>query len=753
MFPYLAPIKDWAKDVLEDRENTPIDSNLKLPWVILTSGAKVLKEKIAANAEDAVKQYEDLISNQDKNTLQYSGCIIKSNMDVASNYQLNESIIGYDFNGKPIKVEGEVNKRISTPIIESVDIDTDGANNTLKVAKVNIRCFSLKQFEMFELFFCKPGMNVLLEFGNNVLSRKSYPPSKDAERPNAITDVKTALVNKNNYGEFKTSFSNYYRVNDETFRKYMINVESSRGTYDLVAGKVTDFNFSIDNGTYTVMIEISQGNQMTLAIPVNTTESANTIQSKNIDKTKPYTEWLVELSAQLGLDYTILKDIIDNNKLKTPEKEFFNWGKLNKDKKDESASSDSYISFRFILKILLNYILYKDGKFNRNDWEFILPTYKSGVTDIETIPIKIHKNLISSSPEILFPNESLPKFTGDKNGIDIVVDKDKRLDGRINGYSIVESSQLKLNRGRGSIEVNKTNGDLLNGNALNIFIKWDTVVQLWKKSYTRIDFLTGVLDIINSNSYGLFRLVYAPIVDGGKASIIDVKSTGVSDSQTPIYRFKVNSVKSIVKDFSFNFEMSNLVAGRTIFNAQRFLVDSFKNVPKEKQNSIELPADAYRSYDNSLFSNADGYYSINVIDLEALKTTFKDAKERGVVGTSENSKPNEGKNITEIIDNQITKFKTADSKELKLLIFNNIDLIYKIVKSDEREKSTLTPIDVSLTIDGLSGLSCGEYFHIDGVPEMYNKIGVFQITNISHTITNEGGWDTKIEAGFRIKNK
>ena len=63
----------------------------------------------------------------------------------------------------------------------------------------------------------------------------------------------------------------------------------------------------------------------------------------------------------------------------------------------------------------------------------------------------------------------------------------------------------------------------------------------------------------------------------------------------------------------------------------------------------------------------------------------------------------------------------------------------------------MTPIEVTLTIDGLSGFSCGEYFHIDGVPETYNRDGVFQITNIKHSINNDG-WLTTIEAGWRIIN-
>ena len=57
MFPYLAPIKDWTVEVLNDREANPIDDNLLMPWIILTSGAKVLKTKIASNSKTAAEDY------------------------------------------------------------------------------------------------------------------------------------------------------------------------------------------------------------------------------------------------------------------------------------------------------------------------------------------------------------------------------------------------------------------------------------------------------------------------------------------------------------------------------------------------------------------------------------------------------------------------------------------------------------------------------------------------------------------------
>ena len=70
-FPYLAPLKDWVKNVLEDREasylvgeNTnPINNHLKMPWATLTSGAKVVSVSGMKSTDPNAKarKFEDII--------------------------------------------------------------------------------------------------------------------------------------------------------------------------------------------------------------------------------------------------------------------------------------------------------------------------------------------------------------------------------------------------------------------------------------------------------------------------------------------------------------------------------------------------------------------------------------------------------------------------------------------------------------------------------------------------------------------
>jgi hypothetical protein len=766
-FPFLAPVKEWVVKVLKEREysSNPVDakspapinnnfnSNLKMPWAVLTSGARVTQvsglKGMDATARGA--KLAELYRSKDSNTKDYLGCIIRNDLDIGAKYQLEESYIGVDFAGKKIKAVGESNRRISCPIIENIEIDTDGANNTLKVARVNVRCFSLKQFEMFELFFCRPGMNVLVEFGDNTLDTYRFKDKKPANTYSNSAEVSSLLFPKNDYQGFIDKFSSYYRFTNTSFKLFQQHVEKSLGSYDFVAGKVTDYNFGIEaDGTYNVMVEISQGNQMSLAIPVNIGNTTAAVGTAGTPKVPTFDQWIGQLVADLNISKTSLSASEADWK-----NEFFNWDKVSDTKKDETASMERYVSLRFILKKLMNYSLHETG-YEKDTFKFEIPTYDVGGSQKEYIPIRSHKNIISSNTEILYPNKEMVTFRAPINDSkvkegDTIQVSTKTINCSINGYSVNEGLTIKDTNGN---IINPKTDDSCCGNALNIFINYKTLVQAWKSAYTRMEFLGAILDAMNKNSYGKFRLVRANHAEGVSASIVDY--TGQSDVKIneEIYRFNVNTINSNVIDFSFNFELSNLVAGRTVFNAQRFLVNALKDLKKEDKelDIIPLPDSVFQSFDNSMMSNADGFFSLNMIDLKALEANFTEsAKKESVPADEEEPKPNEAPNYTDIIDSKSIKFKFKDG--IKVLIFTDADTIKKQVSAPKSDiKSTLSPIEITLTLDGINGFNCGEYFRINGVPEIYNQIGVFQITNTKHSIAPEG-WRTTLEAQHRITPK
>ena len=72
----------------------------------------------------------------------------------------------------------------------------------------------------------------------------------------------------------------------------------------------------------------------------------------------------------------------------------------------------------------------------------------------------------------------------------------------------------------------------------------------------------------------------------------------------------------------------------------------------------------------------------------------------------------------------------------------------KYKKTNGKSLSTLIPIKYTFTILGNSGIRRGDVFKIKGIPKKYSERGIFQITEIEHTL--EGSkWTTQIGGLFR----
>ncbi len=759
-FPYTVPIKKWIKDILIEREKSPNIIGLRMPFVTLTSSAIILKGNVYDSNEKRLEALGDILENGSMASSVYKGCVISNRTDIPSIYQLNETIIGYDLTGKAIKVEGEKNRRISTPIIENVEIDTDGGNNTLKTATISIKCFSLKQLEMFELFFLKPTLTLLLEFGDSSLLRNSTLPKPE-----------TALIPKNNFEEFVEELSKFLVANNETIGEYYKKSKNSKGSYDFVVGKVTGYTYSIDDsGIYTISLEISAGNQFTLAIPVKT--STAIVKGSTPQQNSPtlYEQTIAQMASDFDIDFDKFKAMLeDTTQLpvgKTDWKnDFFNFGKLNVKQEDETVSINAYVSLRFILKILMNY----SSKGN-DEFQFPIPEHRVNGKLTEYIPAQSHKNLLSSSELILFPGKIPTITTGSGADFrDIVFDTKKLQDCTINGYSYNENAKIyRFDEENKEIEIKPLDQYTI-GNLLNCFILYEELVQIWRKSFTRLDFIEQILRLINQNTYGITELRTASDKENKKITIIDFKlETKIKPNSDEVYRFKPGTINSILRNFSFNMELSDIIAARSAFGSQRFFSDAIikKELNKSDARSIEviLNEKVLQSVDMQQYTSYDGYFTVDMIAYKAAKKSVEKLKSQykttGVVQTSTSNK--ESDDVTKeiaydkLVKSKLKIFKVKNEDKGMPLIFLNSSPIKHAIGIDVTKntiaKPTLSPIEITLTIDGISGFSCGEYFHIDGVPETYNRDGAFEITNIKHSI-NTDGWFTTLEARFRFIDK
>ena len=786
---FISDLKPWVKEIFRNRERVTESSIFKVPFVILTSPALVTKQSsdTKLTLKERAEKFQDIINNTFEASYadSYKGCIITNKIQNKDNsYQLGPSHIGVDFRGNRVNVDGETNRAIPNPIIESLQIDTDGTGNTLKVATVGVRLFSLKQLEMFELFYLKPGMNLLLEFGNNQSIfadiRRDYIKNRygedsqktQTEGAQSVISLQKVLVDKSNYDTFCSNFSELSIGDMKALQKYYKRVEDSRGTYEQVAGKVLDYTYSIEeNGTYVVVLKITAGNEVSRAIPKATTTASGKTKGTTV-KPDDFNTWINQIEVDFGLPQ--LSEVVAKS---DDSKYFFNWGVANADKGYESLSKKPYITLGFVIDKILNHNVLVNAGFIDDALVGIgkqkFYTDAKGGGEMEMILANSAEALISSNENVIFPGQ-LPSFIKDKTENTIVLKTDKNgnietTDCNINDleYTIKNSTLFVENEKKHDtspeevkdyIQVYSKDGDDIKlGNALNIFINYEAVLSLWRKAYTMLDFLEGILDMVNDNSYGLIKLILGTI-EGGKfpAFIVDGKLRqdkktlqGIMTSVDPAYRFRPTTISSIVKEFTYDFNMSENVAGRTLFNSYAYIAQTKAGKNPDNEQLLGIQKDAYESIDFYRTQNADGWYSLNYVDIKSVEKQQAKAQNNNGLEQSTGTKSKTQEDVSKVIDASSKKFKTNNGT--KILIFQNEKVVSRYVAKSfyEKNKSLLTPIEISITIDGISGISCGEYFKCDGVPEIHNVIGAFQIENVKHSVTPDG-WYTTLDARWRV---
>lgn len=799
---YLRPVADWIVNELKYREAAPELAMFKQPFAILTSAAVVARNIEPARDTDGMYR---LYANGEGAS--YKGCIIGNIIDPELQYGketnivgaegATRSIVGLDFDAKYIYTEGDVNRRVPIPIIEKVDVNGDGENAALKEATVVIRCFSLKQLEMLELFFCRPLMNVMLEYGNNfeitgnqIEAYKTYLRGTGNTTVDSITHatyqsekemaLQSIIVPKTSHKEFCESIYNkYHSMNEDSTKEYMNKVYKSNGQYDVFAGRVSDFSYSIGtDNTYELNLQIQTVSAISLALP-----SSNVSAISKIEATAN------KAGVILTLDDLILKTLQAD--FRTPDlkidkdtllKHTFNFVRPNDSEKARTTSTNRYISLHLLLEHMVNFIT----THSIMDRSFALKTkhITVGGKSIPAIVCHSHKKIISSTDVIIFPGK-LPtiRVGGVSPQLDtLILDDTNPTDVSINGlsFNFTESEikvllpDFKTNNDR-TIKFEDVTftsaGNSVLGNALNIFIHYEKVTDAWAKSTTRADFLATILSFINDNGYNLFNLIVAPNLEGGYLTIQDSNFSKISNTvrqrlvDDKIYRFKVGTINSIVKAFNFEMTLSDAHAAGTIFQ-QAYATKAVLGKTSSPQTAPDeaILQNINRNAIYTYYKNPDGFISTNPIEINAILKSFELQKQQDVAAAEEAKKtkkaqatpPKDTKkenttqkkpNAVDPIDSKVTRF-VVDGKNAILILKDSGVILESMNITQPEDQGVMSDFKCTLTIDGLSGLTFGEMFRVDGIPEIYNKLGAFQVTQIKNSIAGNM-WDTTIEAGWR----
>lgn len=748
---YNFPLKSWIVDIFKKRESfyeKQIRLNKSQAFVMMSSAIKLVKKEPSGSKKQVLEQISKILKDPQKNKAEYEGCIIVNNTNQALNYNEGKTVVGWDFNGTPIVCNTESDRRISPVIIESLEVVGEGTGQTRKLANVKIRCFSLHQLELVEQFFLQPGTNVVIEFGDNT----NYGNLMGSG----------ALIPKNNHKNFVNKFISDYRIpSPDKFKEYLDICRKSSGTYDRFAGQTFRSGYSIESdGTFLVSVQYIQGNEISYQLPINLGTAFGSIPINEDPKPTLFEEILIGMANDMpGLNYEFLSKLNEDEW----KNDFFNFETYKNTSISEGMIvKDPYVSLRFILEILVNNTVSYGGQ--SSEFTFEIPNkgekkyFKVGDEFPPIIPIKIHKFITPMDDTILYPNSEFPLYAVNDNGR-IVIDKKNLIDASINGYSVVEKRDIEFVHPNENEKIVVSNPFVI-GNALNIFVKYSEVITKYRLSYSRIDFMASILELINERSFGIFRLIYGNLHENSQATIMDFKLYSEDTSRrkpTEIgarteYRFKPLAKDSIVRDFEYTFEMDEIMFANTILNANAFIAEN-KYASTGYQSNVMPFLD--RIYGLSSYANhatIDGYYAIDQIKYDSLtdpETGFKEEEASKI-----EIDLYEGFGITDAGNLKAYLLNPNDDKKITYMAITNPSYLYNILldKADKYNLDTqlLSNIKINFTIDGISGLNVGETFEIDGVPEMRNKIGQFRIENWTHVISNNI-WVTNIEARWAYK--
>ena len=786
-FPFLDQLKPWIKTKFDYRKNNKQQLNLLSPFVILSSPAIVTNE---------IKSSDEILSifslgNYPPSA--YYGCVISNTTDLKNKYQIGATMVGYDLNGKPIVVDGEKNRRVSTPVILSLEIDSLNGNNTLRTANLEIKVFTLKQLEMFELFFLRPSMAVVLEYGHNSDIRPAGQFSGFFKNVNSF--VKNITIHKHLFAskghkEFMDSYFEIYSQKNKTTKKDYIGIlEETNGDYDFMAGGVTNFSYTIESdGSYNVKMEISAGNELQLFTPIKQGKinALSTTKKENI--TSDYSTWVSKLITDFNFP-TKLKDLLPKN---TWEEDFFNWGVINDNAKDEKYSKTLYISFRLILHILNNLDLFLTKKeiINTDQYYYLENEADLNSKKIDIIPVNSSKYLISADASLLFPGKiPVIDYSPTSKLIEILTDQTQDcIIGEKNKYQFTITDEEETentpslfkiyNRYNKDSQLNDKSRQIYKnvGNLLNVFISYDWFIDAYDRAYTNADVVNSLLLLVSANTFGMSNLtIQKPLDKEGITDLIIVDEKLKIENPVPqkkekenIYRLNIGVIGSIVENFEFKLELDNLMQAQALYNS-RVIIDSSKKKSNDNTKEIVNLRTKYANIDYSYAKNADGYYSLNPILVkqvdEATSINIQnedDAKNKKIVPKKpETSKERadaaalaqtEVQNKKETINKNIVRFKMnpkGKTEGINNLIYKDTSLIQSKIPKQQKGTVGLTFLEATITMDGVVGISCGEYFLMDGVPEIYNQRGYFQVMNVKHSI-KENRWTTTLEMAYRF---
>jgi len=380
--------------------------------------------------------------------------------------------------------------------------------------------------------------------------------------------------------------------------------------------------------------------------------------------------------------------------------------------------------------------------------------------DNTILPGKHHPTLADGFSKVEDPSlrESIPKFYKDEQRVDL--DRIRMI------YKVIDD-EFPPFIAEGNVDKDRRGSSPYYGNIRNMVFP----IEMFQKHFqnttsTRQGIRNFWADVNNQyggywgfqigesvttpGQIGVFDSYYSP-----KKYNSETKATSV-DITEGMFTFSVYSKDSIVKSFDANLDLSAEAAtlaryghfsqpqsGTTKIDGKKELgieawnilnrsIDEAEVARKEDLRRFRELNDSKNTYKNVSYEGEDLQESF----LDKIKNLDEDDKK--VLETLESSRTQfiNGVGCYDKKGNFSSYFKGV---MLHLINFSDMEGSDSNIETSQ----AILPIEVSLTLDGIGGLSVGNLFKLDYLPKVYREFCYFMITKVEHSI-GTSGWETTI---------
>ena len=286
----------------------------------------------------------------------------------------------------------------------------------------------------------------------------------------------------------------------------------------------------------------------------------------------------------------------------------------------------------------------------------------------------------------------------------------------------------------------KEGGAIPSGILRNLCVNVDIVIEAFLSADTIEDALEKLLHGINNGACGIwdFKIVQHEEKPGW-FGVIDTNwaEKRVKDLKKTVFKFPTWSRNSIVRTQGLQADVPDAMKLSVLYGANKPKKADAPLPVAEEQTTKTTKKLNEESPEDCCLDNPELFPDAAKTAQDQMRTDVERkqaAEDAALIATAEEG---DGR-----IFNKKGDFPVVSPEEQKTICA-------AVRKASVKEVDPVVPIDLTLTIDGISGIQWGNAIHTDFIPKVYKDSVIFLVTQVNHTV-DSSDWQTTIKTVCKV---